>query len=144
MNLLAIETSEAACSAALWSGGDVVEAYREQPQGHSELLLPMIDELLATSGVGRRRLDAIAFGRGPGSFTGVRIATAITQGVSLGLDIPVVPVSSLQALAQGVTRTSGYRQVAAAFDARMQEVYWALCEADADGVMQLLGEEIVC
>ena len=144
MHLLAIETSEAACSAAIWSDGEVMEKYREQPRGHSELLLPMIDALLSESGISKPQLDAIAFGRGPGSFTGVRIAAAVTQGISFGLDIPVIPVSSLQVLAQGVYRTSAHQQVAAAFDARMSEVYWALCSADADGVMQLQGEEMVC
>jgi tRNA threonylcarbamoyladenosine biosynthesis protein TsaB len=144
MNLLAIETSEAACSAAIWSDGDVIESYREQPRGHSELLLPMIDTLLSESGLSKPQLDAIAFGRGPGSFTGVRIAAAVTQGISFGLDIPVIPVSSLQALAQGVCRTTAHQQVATAFDARMHEVYWALCTVDADGVMQLQGEEMVC
>lgn len=144
MKLLAIETSETACSAALWSDGRVIENYREEPRGHSELLLPMIAELLPRSGVTRRQLQAVAFGRGPGSFTGVRIAAAIAQGISLGLAIPVIPVSSLQALAQGVYRTSGHREVAAAFDARMHEVYWALCAVDGDGVMQLQSEECVC
>ena len=144
MNLLAIETSEAACSAAIWRNGDVIEEYREQPRGHSELLLPMIDALISESGISKSQLDAIAFGRGPGSFTGVRIAAAVTQGISFGLDIPVIPVSSLQALAQGAGRISACQQVAAAFDARMNEVYWALCSADADGVMQLQSEEMVC
>mgnify|MGYP001814404311 CR=1 FL=1 len=143
MKLLAIETSETACSAALWNDGGVIESYREEPRGHSELLLPMIAELLAGSGVSRRQLQAVAFGRGPGSFTGVRIAASIAQGISLGLAIPVIPVSSLQALAQGVYRTTGQRQVAAAFDARMHEVYWALCAVDGDGVMQLQSEERV-
>lgn len=144
MKLLAIETSEAGCSAAIWSDGVVIEEYREQPRGHSELLLPMIDALIVQSGISKHQLDAVAFGRGPGSFTGVRIAAAVTQGISFGLNIPVVPVSSLQALAQGVGRTSACQQVAVAFDARMNEVYWALCSADADGVMQLQGEEMVC
>jgi tRNA threonylcarbamoyladenosine biosynthesis protein TsaB len=144
MHLLAIETSEVACSAAIWSDGSVMERYREQPRGHSELLLPMIDSLISESGISKLQLDAIAFGRGPGSFTGVRIAAAVTQGISFGLDIPVVPVSSLQALAQGVYRSTTHQQVAAAFDARMHEVYWALCSADADGVMQLQGKEMVC
>ncbi len=144
MNLLAIETSETACSAAIWSDGDIIETYREQPRGHSELLLPMIDTLISESGIRKPRLDAIAFGRGPGSFTGVRIAAAVTQGISFGLDIPVIPVSSLQALAQGVYRTTAHQQVAVAFDARMHEVYWALCSADTDGVMQLQGVEMVC
>ena len=87
MNLLAIETSEVACSAAIWSDGDVIEAYREQPRGHSELLLPMIDTLMSESGISKSQLSAIAFGRGPGSFTGVRIAAAVTQGISFGLDL---------------------------------------------------------
>jgi tRNA threonylcarbamoyladenosine biosynthesis protein TsaB len=144
MQLLAIETSETACSAAVWSDGAVIESYREEPRGHSELLLPMIAELLASSGVSRRQLQAVAFGRGPGSFTGVRIAAAIAQGICLGLAIPAIPVSSLRALAQGVYRTTGQRQAAAAFDARMHEVYWALCAVDDDGVMQLQSEERVC
>ena len=144
MHLLAIETSEAACSAAIWSDGDVIEKYREQPRGHSELLLPMIDSLISESGINKSQLDAMAFGRGPGSFTGVRIAAAVTQGISFGLDIPVISVSSLQALAQGVYRTTAHQQVASAFDARMKEVYWALCCADADGMMQLQSEEMVC
>lgn len=143
MNLIAVETSAEACSAALWYSGQVVERFALAPRGHSELILPMLDEVLAEGGVSRSSIDALAFGRGPGSFTGVRIAAGVIQGIAYALDRPVVPVSSLLALAQGVMRSQGKRRVLTAFDARMGEVYWAPCEAEK-GQMRLTGEEVVC
>lgn len=143
MNLIAVETSAEACSAALWCSGEVIERFATAPRGHSELILPMLDQVLAEGGVNRAAIDALAFGRGPGSFTGVRIAAGVVQGVAYALDRPVVPVSSLLALAQGVLRSLGERRVLAAFDARMGEVYWAPCEAQ-DGLMRLAGDEVVC
>ena len=143
-NLLAIETSEETCSAALRTGGDCMELFESEPRKHSELILPMIDRLMAEAGLQRGSLDAVAFGRGPGSFTGVRIATAVAQGIGFALDIPVVPVSTLQALAQGAYRQAGARQVLAALDARMQEVYWGAFRCDDNGLVDPLGGEAVC
>jgi tRNA threonylcarbamoyladenosine biosynthesis protein TsaB len=141
-NLLAIETSEEACSAALLSGDGSRELFEIEPRKHSELILPMIDRLLAEAGVPRGSLDAVAFGRGPGSFTGVRIATAVAQGIGYGLDIPVVPVSTLQALAQGVWRQQQSTHVLAALDARMSEVYWGAYTCE-EGLMRPVDEELV-
>lgn len=103
----------------------------------------MIDSLLAEAGLARSALDGLAFGRGPGSFTGVRIACGVVQGLALGLDLPVAPVSSLAALAQGAYRERAQTTVAAAIDARMGEVYWGAYRLDDQGVMQLQGEEAV-
>lgn len=144
MNLIAIETSAEACSAALWHDGAVFERFAVAPRGHSELILGMIDEVLAEGGVSRKGLDGVVFGRGPGSFTGVRIATGVAQGIAFALDVPAVPVSTLAILAQGVRRVRGARRVLAAFDARMGEVYWASCAADGDSPMALAAEEVVC
>lgn len=144
MNLVAIDTSAEACSAALWHHGEVIERFAIAPRRHSELILTMIDEVLAEGGISRRRLDGVIFGRGPGSFTGVRIATGVAQGIAFALEIPAVPVSTLEIVAQGVLREHGVRRVLAAFDARMDEVYWAPCVADGDAPMALAGDEIVC
>ena len=141
MKLLAIETSAEACSAALYLDGEVSERFTVQPQRQSELILPMMDALLAEAGMKVADLDALAFGRGPGSFTGVRIATGVVQGAAFAADIPVVPVSTLAALAQGHLRETGHARTLAAFDARMNELYWAACAADAAGVMRVVGEE---
>jgi tRNA threonylcarbamoyladenosine biosynthesis protein TsaB len=144
MNLIAIETSAEACSAALWREDAIIERFAIAPRGHSELILSMIDEVLAEGGVSRSGLDGVIFGRGPGSFTGVRIAVGVAQGMAFALDIPAVPVSTLEILAQGVFGRYGARRVLAALDARMEEVYWAPCVADGDAPMALAGKEIVC
>lgn len=100
MKLLAVETSTEACSAALLIDGAVAERFEVSPQKHTRLILPMIDALMAEAGLMPQQLDALAFSRGPGSFTGVRIATGIIQGIAFGADLPVVPVSTLAAIAQ--------------------------------------------
>ncbi|MGE0082249.1 MAG: tRNA (adenosine(37)-N6)-threonylcarbamoyltransferase complex dimerization subunit type 1 TsaB [Thiohalomonadaceae bacterium] len=143
MNILAIETATEACSAALYLGGTVLSRHQVAPRGHADLILSMCDALLAEAGIGKRELDAVAFGRGPGSFTGVRIATGVAQGLAFGLDVPVVPVSTLVTLAQGALRERGWTRVLAAIDARMGEIYWAPCVAGAAGLMELAGEEKV-
>ncbi len=143
MRLLAIDTATEACSAALWLDGEVYARSRREPRRHAELILPLMEELLAEAGLAVGDLDALAFGRGPGSFTGVRIATGVIQGAALGADLPVVPVSTLATLAQGALRRHGRRRVLAAFDARMDELYWGAYEAGDDGLMQLRGEEVV-
>jgi tRNA threonylcarbamoyladenosine biosynthesis protein TsaB len=144
MKLLAIDTSEDACSAALCVGDEILERFEIAPRRHTELILPMMDGLLAEAGLSLRGLDALAFARGPGSFTGIRIATSIVQGAALGAGLAVVPVSSLQALAQGARRLHGAGQVLSALDARMREVYWGAYRADDAGIMTEVVAEAVC
>ena len=144
MKLLALDTSTDACSVALECDGEVLIDHRMAPQKHAQILLPMIDALLATAGLKTTDLDGIAFGCGPGSFTGVRIAAATAQGIAFGADIGVIPVSSLQALAQGAVREHGASHALAAFDARMGEVYWGAYAMDDGGVAQALQQDCVC
>ncbi len=121
MKLLVLDTSTEWCSAALWLDGRV-EAHRAHAgQQHSSLLLPMVDALLREHGVALRELDAIAYGAGPGSFTGLRIACAVTQGLAFGAGLPVIGVSTLESIAE----QAGAEQVLTVLDARMAEVYWA-------------------
>lgn len=144
MKLLAIDTSTEACSAALLIDDEVHERYRLAPRQHTQLILPMIDGLLSEAGLNIVALDALAFGRGPGAFTGLRIAASVIQGIAFAADLPVVPVSSLAALAQGACREKGVRRVLAAIDARIQEVYWGEYECDHEGLVRLRGQELVC
>lgn len=141
--VLAIETATEACSAALLCGGEVAERFEVAPRRHAELVLPMVERLLAEAGAGLRELDGIGVGRGPGAFTGVRIATAVVQGLALAADLPVVPVSTLAAIAQGAVRDDAGPRVLAAIDARMGEVYWGAFVADGDGLVEAAGEESV-
>jgi len=140
--LLALDTATEACSVALLHDGRVLSHYEVIPRQHAQRLLPMIQDLLAEAGVGLPALDAIAFGRGPGAFTGVRIAVGVVQGLAFALDRPVLPVSNLAVLAQRAHREQGVTQVAAAIDARMDEVYWGCYRLDA-GEMRLTGSEAV-
>ena len=143
MKILAIDTATEACSAALSIDGETASRFEVAPRRHTELLLPMVDELLAEAGIALSALDAIAFGRGPGSFTGVRIATATAQGIAYSADLPVAPVSTLAAIAQAAMDERDVPAVACAVDARMGEVYWATFRRDADGLAALEGEERV-
>ena len=138
MKLLAFETATEACSVALWIDGDVRERFEVAPRRHAELALPWAEALLADAGVAKSQLDAIAVGRGPGAFTGVRLAIAIAQGIALALGRPIVGVSTLAALAM---QGQGER-ILAAIDARMGEVYLGAFERRSDG-MHLLGHELV-
>jgi tRNA threonylcarbamoyladenosine biosynthesis protein TsaB len=140
--LLALDTATEACSVALLHDGKVLSHYEVIPRLHAQKLLPMIQALLAEAGIGLPAVDAIAFGRGPGAFTGVRIAIGVVQGLAFALDRPVLPVSNLALLAQRAWREHGADQVAAAIDARMDEVYWGCYRAQA-GEMRLVGEEAV-
>ncbi|MGM0769217.1 MAG: tRNA (adenosine(37)-N6)-threonylcarbamoyltransferase complex dimerization subunit type 1 TsaB [Pseudomonadota bacterium] len=146
MKLLALDTSSEGCSAALLIDGSVTERFDLAPRGHTRLLMPMIRELLAEQGLAPADLDALAFARGPGSFTGLRIATGVVQGLAWGLEVPVIPVSSLAAVALSALESLDVGDgdgVAVAFDARMGEVYWACFEV-REGLPQLLGTEQVC
>ena len=140
--LLALDTATEACSVALLHDGKVLSHYDVIPRMHAQRLLPMIKQLLADAGVPLSALDAIAFGRGPGAFTGVRIAIGVVQGLAFALERPVLPVSNLAVLAQRALREHGAVQVAAAIDARMDEVYWG-CYRAIDGEMRLAGSEAV-
>jgi tRNA threonylcarbamoyladenosine biosynthesis protein TsaB len=142
--LLAIETATSACSAALYIDGDIQERHALAPRQHAALILPMIESLLVEADLKPGQLDAVAFGRGPGSFTGVRIAASVAQGVALGAGLPVVAVSTLATLALGAMRETGETHILAALDARMNEVYWAVYRADANRLPDLSGEESVC
>jgi tRNA threonylcarbamoyladenosine biosynthesis protein TsaB len=142
MKLLAIDTTESGCSAALHIEGENHGIFELAPRKHSELILPMIDRVLSDSGVSQSQLDAVAFCRGPGSFTGVRIAASVAQGLAVAQDLPIVAISSLTALAQGCYRRLAKTQVLAGLDARMSEVYWTACEL-REGVMQAIDCEVV-
>lgn len=139
MKLLALDTASDACTVALHIDGEVRELFEVGAQNHSARLLPMIDALLAEAQLPLAQLDAIAFGRGPGSFTGLRIGAGVVQGLCFGADLPAIPVSSLAALAQGQTAA----HVIAAFDARMEQIYYGCYARAGDGCMQLQGEERV-
>lgn len=142
MRLLAVETATEACSAAIWQNGDMIERFELAPRRHTELILPMVDSLMAEAGLNLQAMDALAFGHGPGSFTGVRIATGVIQGLALSIDRPVIGISTLASLAQ--TQADNHAHVCAVIDARMQEVYWGCYQRDDDGLMQLQGQECVC
>lgn len=144
MNYLAIDASTEACSVALDVAGKVYSRYEYSPQSHSLLLLPMVDEVLKEAGVKLAQLDGLIYGRGPGSFTGVRIGIGVAQGLAFSSDLNVVGVSTLQAMAQQAFIDFGDKQVIAAIDARMSEAYCGLFTLDDNGLMQpLKGEEVI-
>lgn len=148
MKLLAFETATEACSVALWIDGEVRERHELAPRRHAELSLPWAEQLLADAGIRKSQLDAIALGRGPGAFTGVRLAIALGQGIALALDRPIVAVSTLatlalraHALTSAVAATASSR-VLASIDARMGEVYTGAFEV-RDGDAFALDHEAV-
>ena len=144
MKLLAVETATEACSAALLCDGELLERFQLAPKIHTKLLLPMIDSLMAEAFLKPNQLDVLAFGCGPGSFTGVRIATGVIQGIALGLDLPVAPVSTLAAIAQEFfVRNSAIDVAFTAIDARMNEIFWGIYQKNSLGLAQLQGEESV-
>ncbi|MHA0981643.1 tRNA (adenosine(37)-N6)-threonylcarbamoyltransferase complex dimerization subunit type 1 TsaB [Kosakonia cowanii] len=139
MRILAIDTATEACSVALWNDGTTFAHFELCPREHTQRILPLVRAALADAEVKLTDLDALAFGRGPGSFTGVRIGIGIAQGLALGAELPMIGVSTLATMAQGAWRKTGATRVLAAIDARMGEVYWAEYQRDADGVWH--GEE---
>jgi tRNA threonylcarbamoyladenosine biosynthesis protein TsaB len=142
MKLLALDTATEACSVALGIGDRVIERYVELERGHAEQLLPMVDAVLAEGGLTLRSLDAIAFGRGPGGFTGVRLAASVAQGLAFGADLGVVPISDLAAVARrAVQEVSRAVRVLVVNDARMREVYWAEFAVE-DGMISTGGEHV--
>lgn len=141
MNLLAIETSTECCSVALSQGDELIVRSELAPRRHAELLLPMCEAVLAEAGLSRRQLDAVAVGRGPGAFTGVRLAISAAQGIALALDLPVVPVSSLAALA--LQAAGDHPRILAVIDARMGEIYSGTFARNRDGLVDPIGPECV-
>jgi tRNA threonylcarbamoyladenosine biosynthesis protein TsaB len=141
VKLLGIETATEACSAAVLIDDEVVERFEVAPRKHNELILPMCEAVLADAGVSLKQLDGIAFGCGPGAFTGIRIAASVTQGIALAHDLPVASISTLANLAYQAEVNIG-EWVMPAIDARMEEVYWALYRKTLDNV-ELIGEEKV-
>ncbi|MFP1728547.1 tRNA (adenosine(37)-N6)-threonylcarbamoyltransferase complex dimerization subunit type 1 TsaB [Lonsdalea quercina] len=132
--ILALDTATEACSVALWNEGEVHALFEVCPREHTQRILPMVQQILSEQGLALSDMDALAFGLGPGSFTGVRIGIGIAQGLALGADLPMIGVSTLATLAQGAFRLTGANQVLTAIDARMSEVYWAQYRRDEQGV----------
>ena len=154
MKLLAFETATEACSVALWIDGEVRERFEVAPRRHAELALPWAEALLDEAGIPRSQLDAIAVGRGPGAFTGVRLAVALAQGIALALDRPLLPVSTLAVLAAGAPAAqplageggcAGVEEqpILAAIDARMGEIYAATFLRDGDRLCATSAETVV-
>ena len=144
MKILAIETATEACSAAVLCDDEVVEQYEVAPRKHNELILPMCEAVLAECSIALTQLDAIAFGCGPGAFTGVRIAAGVTQGIAYAHDLPVVLISTLANLAQqAANRAAHINTILPAIDARMQEIYWALYTRKNAETVELIGQEQV-
>jgi tRNA threonylcarbamoyladenosine biosynthesis protein TsaB len=143
MKLLAVETATEACSAALAIDDNIIERFELAPRSHTQLILPMIDELMTEAGLSVSQLDGLAFGCGPGSFTGIRIATGVIQGIALGADLPVVRVSTLAAMAQELFDRTDDNVAFTAMDARMNEIFWGVYQRGADGFAELLGQELV-
>jgi tRNA threonylcarbamoyladenosine biosynthesis protein TsaB len=119
----------------------LIERHEVAPRRHAELLLPWCDQLLAEAGIGRHQLDAVAYGRGPGAFTGLRIACSVVQGIAFALNRPVIPVSTLEALAVTAWQVEGGALWLSAIDARMGELYWSGWSIDDDGVASPVIEE---
>lgn len=142
LKILAVDTATEACSAALLVGDKLFSRWEEAPRDHTRKILPMVQAVLEDAGISLSDLDAIAFGRGPGSFTGVRIGISVAQGLALGAGVPLIGISTLAAMAQGAYRLDGAEQVLTAIDARMNEVYFGRYEL-IDGRMQLVGDEVV-
>jgi len=142
MKLLAIDTATEACSAALYIDGEITECYQVAPRQHADIILPMCNQLLEQADVKLNDIDCLAFGRGPGAFTGVRIAAGVIQGLAFATDLPVVPVSTLAAMAQGQWHMHGHHKILTAIDARINEVYWSAFECNDEAVTPVIDEQV--
>ena len=131
--ILALDTATESCSAACMMGDHLYQRSAMDPQGHSRLLLPMIEEVLREAGISKNALDAVAYDAGPGSFTGIRIGAGVAQGIALALNKPMLAISSLMTLAEGIRdQIKPSDRIVAAIDARMEQVYWGCLERDDD------------
>ncbi len=142
--ILGIDTATEACTTGLWMDGEVRVRHAVTPRGHADRVLADCQALLAEAGLSLRDLDALAVGRGPGSFTGVRIGVGVAQGLAYAAGLRVIPVSTLAVIAQAVAEHAPARWIAVAIDARMEEVYWGVYRRDADGLVRPAGAERVC
>lgn len=141
MNILALDTSTEGCSVALLKERTIIDRYEIAPQKHTELILPMIEEVLNLSSMTKKEINAVAFTEGPGSFTGLRIAIGVAQGLCFALDIPAIPLSTLRVIAQRAFRENGQSRVLVALDARMQEIYWGAYQLSTDNIMQKIMDD---
>ncbi|MCL1068803.1 tRNA (adenosine(37)-N6)-threonylcarbamoyltransferase complex dimerization subunit type 1 TsaB [Shewanella olleyana] len=142
LTILALDTCTESCSAALSHHQQVFNRAANAPREHSQRLLPMVDEVLKEAQINIADVNLIAYGRGPGSFTGIRICTSMTQGLALGHDIPVIGISTLAAMAQMAIDSVNAKQVFVAIDARMNEIYWGQFTS-VNGIATLVGDEHV-
>ncbi|UKH19705.1 tRNA (adenosine(37)-N6)-threonylcarbamoyltransferase complex dimerization subunit type 1 TsaB [Actinobacillus pleuropneumoniae] len=140
--ILAIDTATEACSVALQHNGKLTSLDELSPRTHTQRILPMIDELLAQANISIKQVDALVFGRGPGSFTGVRVGVGIAQGLAMGANIPVVPISNLLAMAQAAYEQTGATNVVVLIDARMNEVYFAQYERVEQTWQEMVTEQV--
>ncbi|NBM02723.1 tRNA (adenosine(37)-N6)-threonylcarbamoyltransferase complex dimerization subunit type 1 TsaB [Proteus sp. G2671] len=134
LRILAIDTATESCSVAVWNEGVVASRFEISPREHTQKILPMVKSALEEANITLQSLGALAFGRGPGSFTGVRIGVGVAQGIALGAELPMIGISSLATMAEGVFRTTGIKQVLVAIDARMGEIYCARYQRNDAGV----------
>ena len=145
MKFICFDTATDALTCALWADGELVEHHETAPRRHAGRILAVVDRLLAEAGTARSDLDAVGFGRGPGSFTGLRVAAGVAQGLAFALDVATVPVSTLAAIAQGALREHGSQRAMVLLDARLGEVYAGAMSADPSaGVMRALRDERLC
>ena len=143
LSILAIETCSEICSVALTHEGVQNQQLSVEPRGHADNVLPLVDGLIKQAGIALTDLDAIAFTRGPGAFTGVRIGTSVAQGIALAAELPVIAISSLAVLAQSCYRETQHSSCIAALDARMSEVYVGFYQLDEQGCMQITQDDQV-
>ncbi len=142
-SLLALDASSSACSVALWMDGDVMGRVEHAPRGHTRRLMPMIDALLAEAGIARESIDALAYGHGPGSFTGIRIAAGAAQGIAYALERPLLGISTLRALALSAWHRDGATLVMPALDARLGELYVALYQVEQGHPQALVSDSVM-
>lgn len=140
--ILAFDTATAACSAALFLDGEIIQRFEIAPRRHGELLLPMIHHLFNEASLTINDCDAVAFGNGPGSFMGLRIAAGVAQGLAYGAGIPIIPVSTLHALAQTAYWQWPCASILAGWDARMDQIYWGAYRLEGESMQSLVPDQL--
>ena len=143
MKILIIETSSIACSLALLIDNEISAIHEIMPMQQAQQVLPLLKKLLASKNIKLNQLDAVAFGCGPGSFTGIRIAASVAQGLGYACELPIISISSLAGLAQAAYEAFHWEQLLVAIDARIQEVYWGQYTVNSAGLVTLIGQEKV-